>query len=283
MNALGAYLALTGAQKRLLRGKTVSGRYEARELVALLQPLAAFDASAGRLRKGLVLAASVGAIATIVGLVAGLPLPLVVIVALVSAGCLAFYLRLRAIDVSDNLWKVAVPFLAVIREDMPAGGQLDVTLDLTRATAKRKFSEERPSYQLGPYRAVDRIFLDPWFEGRAELADRSRLHWTVEDRIVVSKRRKTVGRKTKFKTKYRKRSSLRVDVALPEKAYDVAPAGAAPAGAALTVTPGERRTTISLARVVKQASMEPIDLGALVDLVAEAYRRAAPARKGADA
>jgi len=279
MNAIGAYTALTGEQKRVLHAKALEGQYDPGELVALLGPLGAFDRSAGRLRKWLVgLAIAFAVAGFFVISIAGLAGWLLWVAA---AACVALYLRLRGVDLSDNLWSVAIPFLAVLREEMAPGARVDLKLDLTRPTEKHKHTHDSDPYTRGAYsRIVDQCYLDPWFEGRAELADRSRLAWQIEDRVIVSKRRKTSRGKTKLRTKHRKRSRLLVEVGLPGREYDVSTAAPVVAGTRAAVESGDKRTTFTLVRVVKQASLDPIDLRALVDLVAEAYKRAAPSRKG---
>jgi hypothetical protein len=204
------------------------------------------------------------------------------VVWLASAACLFFYLRMRRIDLSDNLWSVAVPFLAVLREEMAPGATVDLKLDLTRPTEARKQTHTSEPYTQGSYtRIVDTVFHDPWFAGHAELADRSRLSWKIDDRVVVSKRRKRSSRgKTKFRTKHRKRSRLEVEIGLPGKEYDVSTQVPTLLGTNVQVESGQKRTSFRLVRVVKQPSLDPLDVRALLDLVAEAYKRAAPVAKG---
>jgi hypothetical protein len=282
MNAVRAYLALSPEQKQLLRVKLVEGQFEPRALVALLAPLARFDTVADRLRRWLMIA---GVVALVLGaiffFVAG-ALPAIVLGGAGAAWVVAA-IRLRRIDLSNNL-RAAVPFLAVLREEMAPGATVDVRIDLSAPMSAAKQTGKSAPYERAGYRKiVDTVYRDPWFEGRAELVDRSRLAWRVDDRIVESRRQKYNGRKTKYKTKYRKRSRLSVHVGFAAKAYDVAVARTPPTGAEMDVDSTGRRTTFRLVRVVEQHSLDPIDAAALVDLVAQAYRRAAPPRKGASA
>jgi hypothetical protein len=158
-----------------------------------------------------------------------------------------------------------------------------VRIDLRDALHASKKKRTGNPYADGAYhKVIDTTYLDPWFHGKAVLADGSRLMWTVSDMIVKSSRTKRTARnKLKTKTRHIKRSQVAIALAVPNKVYGVA-RGPAQEGSKLAVAAGPKRSTIKLVRKLKTRSLDPVDPALLIDAVSGAYRQiTAPARGAA--
>lgn len=210
-----------------------------------------------------------------------LPLLGLEVVLIVGMGVLLW--RLRNVDIGNNFRQVALPFLAVLKQDIDPNQTVTVRIDLRDALHASKKKRTSNPYADGAYhRVVDTTYLDPWFHGKTVLADGSRLMWTVHDTIVKSTRTKRTARnKTKTKTRHVKRSQVAIALTVPNKVYGVV-RGPAQEGSRLAVAAGAKRSTIKLVRKLKTQSLDPVDPALLVDAVSGAYRQiAAPVRSAA--
>ncbi len=279
--ALKAFRSLSPEQKTLLETKQISGEYEPRGLIDLLRPIAEYDRLSDKARTpmgcttGALFALSLPFLfLTLNGFWGVLPLLLLSLGGAVFL--LVFVLRLRKLDLSNNFRQVAMPLFAVLKEDMEPGATLNVRLDLSSPTAKPKKTGTGKPYERGIYhKVVDTTYVDPWFGGGSRLVDGSLLQWDVTDEVTESKRTKT-GRKTKTKTKYEKRTTISVTVALPHKEYAVTRLQA-DEGEKVKVRESEKRTTFHLTKRVKTKSIDPIDPQEIFDIISEAYKRVRPA------
>ena len=207
-------------------------------------------------------------------------IPLFVVEVVLVAGMGVLLWRLRNVDIGNNFRLVALPFLSVLKQDIDPDQTLTVRIDLRDALhASKKKRTGNPYADGAYYRVIDTTYLDPWFHGKAVLADGSRLMWTVYDTIVKSTRtKKTASRKTKTKTRHVKRSQVAIALTVPNKIYGVARAPA-PEGTKLAVAVGAKRSTIRLVRKLKTQSLDPVDPALLIDAVSGAYRQiTAPSR-----
>ena len=279
---------LSPDQRDVLAKKKIDGEFTAVQLLALLRPLAEFDGMNDRTRGKtiwIIVLSVVAAIATLFFLVEiNALIGWVVIGLLLSAVAvlIAIEVRLGKLDVSNNVRQIALPFLAVLREDTPRDSSLQVRIDLTKAMDKSKKKEKRPPYKRGRYhKIVDTLYQDPWFAGSAQLADGSRLRWEVEDDVVHSQCSKRNARgKYKSKSKYTKRSLLHVTVSLPLRNYQFGEIGKVQ-GTRSAVSANDKRTVVKLSRKLKSRSLEPFHVSELVNLVSAAYRPVSPANKEA--
>jgi hypothetical protein len=281
--AFKALKALNPEQEAILRQKTLSGSYTPRAALALLRPVAEFDRLSDTART------SVGCWAAALGVVAFISFVItmngfrwaipVVIAAL--GGMIYFivaFVRLKNLDVSNNLRQIAMPFFAVLNEDMDKSEKLRFRLELSEPTAKTKKTGESAPYKLGAYhKVVDTTYKDDWFDGSARLTDGSLIDWSVSEEIRASARTKKTARgKYKTKTKYYKSCLLSVEVALPNKEYAVR-SFASDEGEKIRLKEGEKRTTVRLSRKLKLKTNDPFDARELIGLIAEAYKRVKPA------
>jgi hypothetical protein len=283
---LAALNAMTPEQRSVLKAKRLEGSFTPPAALALLKPVGEFDRMSDKSRTGIGCWSAVFFILAFVCLIVTangvLPWFLGVPLILGLFGAFVFFLvtviRLSKVDLSNNFRQIALPFFAILKEDMEKGEEMQVKLDLTSPTHKTKKTGESDAYALGFYhKVIDHYYRDPWFEGSAWLADGSSVSWAVVEEITESHRTKRNARgKYKTKTKYRKICHLAVDVSLPKKEYSVA-AQDATIDAKVKVKGGEKRTTLRLSRKVKIKANEPWDVRSLVELVAEAFRRARPA------
>ncbi|HET6332989.1 MAG TPA: hypothetical protein VFG30_07230 [Polyangiales bacterium] len=280
--AFRALQQLSNTQREAIESKQVSGAYPPSLLLDNLRALSEFDRLADKWRRTATIAAPILAVAAVFTLMISLhtttyllPLPIALLVAAVVIAVSFF--RLRPLDISNNVRGVALPFLAILKQDIAATDRVRVRLDLALPTDKRKQVEVLPAYVRGQYhKVIDTLFADPWFEGSARLADGTVLRWRVRDDVRESKRTKR-NRRGKYKTKTRhyKRSEIAVVVSLPSKRYVVHDV-AGSAGQRVTVRRDVKRCTIKLQRKLKLKSLEPIDPRFLIDAISAAYRSATP-------
>ena len=281
--ALKAHRSLSPEQKALLESKQVAGEYEPGALIALLRPIAEYDRLSDKARTPMGCSTAALFVLAVVLLVVAanvswflVPLPLAALGGAIYL--LVTVLRLRKLDLSNNFRQVAMPLFAVLREDMEPGATMNVRIDLSPPTASTKKTGKGEPYVDGVYyKVVDTTFVDAWFGGGARLADGSLLQWTVTDDVVESARTKRTARgKHKTKTKYRKLTTIAVDVALPKKEYAVASLPA-DEGEKVKVRDHEKRTALHLEKKVKTKAIDPIDPREIFDIVSEAYKRVGPA------
>lgn len=280
--ALKALRSLSPEQKALLETKQLAGEYEPARLIELLRPIAAYDRVSDKARTSmgcgtaaLFVLSFVLLILTLNGIWLVAPLLLAALGGAVYL--LVTVLKLKKLDLSNNFRQVALPLFAVLKEDMEPGATMNVRLDLTSPTAKAKKVGTGKPYERGVYhKVVDTTYRDSWFGGGTRLADGSLVQWDVTDDVVESKRTKRTARKIKTKTKYEKRSTITVTVALPHKEYAVSSLPA-DEGEKVKVREGEKRTTFRLSKRVKTKSADPIDARELFDIFSEAFKRVRPA------
>jgi hypothetical protein len=281
-----ALRALSPEQKKILEAQKVSGKHTPRWLLDTLRALAEFDALSDKSRTRIGVQIGICVVALVASVImAANGLTFMLLVALLAIG-LAIYLainlrRLSKLDLSNNFRIVAMPFFAVLNQDMAPGAELDLELDLSSPTAKNKKGKTSVPYKKGAYhKVVDTYYADPWFRGSAKLADGSVLTWDVADDITTSSRTKRTSRgKLKMKSAARKVTHLTVGVALPTDTYAIG-TGPIADGDKFKFVEGEKRNTIKLGRKIKAKSLEPMTARDLIDIVGEAYLRAKPAGTG---
>src|SRR6185295_17019058 len=151
--------ALSPEQKKILEHQKVSGKHTPRALLDTLRALAEFDALSDKSRTRIGVWIGLCVVALVVSVIMaanGLTFMLIVAVAAVALAIyLAFNLRrLSKLDLSNNFRTVAMPFFAVLNQDMAAGTELDVELDLSAPTAKNKKGKTDLPYKKGAYHKV---------------------------------------------------------------------------------------------------------------------------------
>jgi hypothetical protein len=280
MSATGLLKSLSDEQKAILADKKVKLNRPADELLNLLKPIAAFDVAAAPARKQAGCSLAVLIVLSVIVAIYGLNQEgnlRTVCLALAGAFIVAAivngrtWVRLKGADVSDNLSKIVIPFLAILREDVAATEPVELDLDLTAADAKEKLTQTIEPKTKGYPKLVTSVFMNPWFEGNAVFADGTQLKWKVIDRLRVTKKTKKNPRgKIKTKTKMKVRSDVRVTMAFPTKRY-------APKHNAV---PGEKRHEVKLAKRTKGAADTPQGFPMLIDLIADGYRKVT-SQKGA--
>ena len=287
------YQAFTDEQRAFISEKRMDGTRTLDDWIAFFAPLAAYDRALRTLTKQL------GRIA----MFAVIPLFLLLIFALNTSALLALVLvgavvisvvlglRLRAVDVPDQLKVTVLPLLTLLREDVPPDEPLDLDLDLRGMTADKQTSEESLQPSAGRYPKIIETYIDdPWLTGRVRLADGAHLRFSVEARVRkrrITKRSSSGKIKTKHKHKVKHRIGVRLGV--PKKHYVVAtPEGTSPASEEETdiriaLRDRERRSEIEVRRVVTDKHRGvPTDTTlalaprAILATIAEAYRQVQP-------
>lgn len=306
MSALSQLGKLTAEQKAILRSKTVKLNRSVDDLLALLEPIAEFDAAVENAR-------------TKAGCVVGFVLLLAFLLfvfgwqqrstihsggprkgkgsirmrdtpseqveetgLLLAAGVLAavaLFIRVRVINplkvgggLSLDLGEVTIPFLRILREEVPAGNLIQIHIDLDWL--------ETPKHLLPGKDPNEKKYLASWFHGQATFADGTRLQWRVVDGLRSRTRtRQGISGKTKTKIKRVLRSDVAVKLAFPSKIYSLLPGNSGDEKPAADDTP--KRLSVSLKKTTKttmETSTEAFQM--LLDLIADGYR-SVTARKGA--
>jgi hypothetical protein len=280
MNAWQIHRSLTAEQKQILKTKEVTLERPVEELIAMLKPLAGYDRVADKLRTPFGCTALIAIVLSIVGLFfigelafAG---AIVALLALYAVFAMAIWRWTRAIDLSNNLSGVAIPMLAVFREDFDPAHPVRLRLDLREPTGKAKFTREDGEKKVGNVKIKDKYYTDPWMDGEAMLTDGSRLRWKVVDHIRVrTKTRRNPRGKIKTKTKYAKKCDIEVNVAMKKRDYEVK----APAEGSLKSD--EKKSVVKVSHRSRHASLDPISPREIIDVIVSVYRNAKPARKEA--
>jgi hypothetical protein len=279
--AFRALNQLSNAEREAIDAKVVAGAYPMAVLLEKLRALSEFDRLSDKFRGKMLFVLPLLIFAFVASLFAlsfTKWMFLLASILLLTCGVLGVAtFKLHKLDISNNVRGVALPFLAIVKQDVPAAQRIQVRLDLALPTDPRKQVETLPEYSRGRYyKIIDTLFADPWFEGTARLADGTLLRWMIEDQVRESKRTKR-NRRGKYKTKTRhyKRSEISVVVSLPSKRYVVRELDAP--GQSVEIQRGPKRCTIKLKRKLKLKSLEPIDPRLLIDAIALAYRSATPA------
>jgi len=290
-SSINAFNSLSPALRAAIDKKQIAGEFTAQVLLEQMRALAEFDRQnsvmRSRLLKWKLLAIALAIVVLFIS-----PLPLVLRLCISAVAIAAFiYLsiitrRLSQFAISENFSKVALPFIAILKQDMQAAQTLSIRLDLTPAIVSKKCIGTSKPYERGAYKKiVDTTYRDPWFDGSARLADDAILRWRLLDTICESKRSKrSSSGKTKTKLRHYKRSLVAIGLSLPNKSYGVsALASHSPQQPAskITVQHGNKRSDVKLVRKFKAKSLEPIDPRALIDVISEAYKRATPPTRSA--
>lgn len=278
MKVVNAWRSLNAEQKGILRDKRVTLDRPVDELLALLKPLAACDAMADKSRSRL---GCTFAIAMVVTVIVAFNFGVIAAVAMlvVSIALGYFYFWSKRIDVSNNFRQFVIPVLTVFREDIGPTQPVHLELDLSSPTAPSKKQGESAPYAAGVYhKVIDTTYVDPWMAAEAVLVDGTKLSWRVTDSIRErSKTKRNPRGKYKSKTKYTKKTNLEVTLGLRKKTYELT----APADA--DVTSNAKRNVVTREQLIRTDSLDPIDPRALIDLIADVYRHARVAKKGAGA
>jgi hypothetical protein len=279
--ALRQRFSLTPEQRALLRGKLIEGRYTADELIAQLAPLARMDRLGDQGRNvgcGLLIALGVGLATSLFAAIAMDRPPtwlwgLAGVFGALIAGVAALRSALSGMDDRENyLREVALPFLAALRLDVPAGAALSVRIDFSPIQQQSKLAcVDRPPLPPGFSKLVNSHYRNPWFSGSAPLAVGGRLHWRVTDLLRESSRtRRSASGKHKMKTKTKRKTRLDVTLSLPARRHAAADA------ADPRVAVHDRRVEVTLARRLSANGAPPNVAKALIDLVALAFGQFRP-------
>jgi hypothetical protein len=243
------------------------------ELLTLLKPIAAFDTAAAPARKKAGCAAGaffpIGVIAIFIGSgqngavrwgLFGAAAVLIVFALVMKKA----HAKLKAADVSDNLAPVVIPFLTILREDVPAAEPVSVDIDLSAAEITDKRTNLIEPKSKGYPKITTSFYSDPWFEGSTVFADGTHVAWEVIDRLRVTKKTKKNPRgKIKTKSKSKLRSDVRVKLGFPTKRF-------APARG--EVAPDAKRHEVKLAKRSEASAESPQAFRLLIDVIADGYR-----------
>ena len=260
---------MTPEQSQIAAAKRLGVNRPVDEVLALVRALLDFDTTMAAKRKKAGCAIPIAILVIIGGFITsgmypfGLVVPILGVAAAIVA--IVLFVRFKSQDLSDNLRTAAVPFLAVLRQDMNPGDALHVNVDLRPYSIAEKKKRESEPYKKGAYyKIIDKLFVDPWFDGSAVLADGTKVRWNVTEHVLEHHKSKRTSRgKYKSKMKVSRKTVAMVTLGFPMKEYAVS--GEAEHDA--------KRATVTLARKLKTKDESSPAFGLLVDLIAEGYRR----------
>ena len=247
---------LNADQANIVQQKVVSLNRPIDELIAILGPVAQYDAAGDKSRTSLGCGAAAAMIAGLILLfVDVVPFHFFVGAGVIAVGVVMIVVvsKKKSEDLSDNLRQCAVPFLVALREDF-GDEPIALKLDLRPPMGKDKqVSKEK----------VDKVTLttysDPWMSGEGVLHDGSRLRWNVVETILEKSywKRGSSG-KSKLKTKKKKRVEIEADLTLKAKTY------------------GEKQSLHNEAKL-KRDTIDPIPPDEIINVIAKIYAQAQPA------
>lgn len=273
MSASSLLKSLSDEQRVILDVKTVKLHRTAGELLALLKPIAAFDTAAAPARRTAGCWLAVLIVVAVLGflyafgqygsaqMIAFAGVAAIVVIAVIVGRS---YRTLKAADISDNLATVVIPFLAILREDVPAAEPIAVNIDLSAADVKSKLVRTMEPQKKGYPKLVTKFYANPWFDGSAVFADGTRVAWDVADRLrVTTKTKRNPRGKIKTKSKSKLRSDVQVKLGFPTKRF--APVHGHDAANA-------KRHEVRIAKQSKGVTDTSHAFQLLIDAIAEGYR-----------
>jgi len=286
------YRALSPPQKKIIRDKWIEFTMPPEMWLQFLKELARFDKEGDASRKAVGWTAGIAFIAAFlsifvlpVGMELGGPVgQLLVLLPLAAVGlgilALIVFFALKRIDIANNLRLFVAPLIAILREEMDPKEKLALTMDFRGGNHKSKIQDET-KHDPGRFRypkIKETHYLDPWFDGRAQLADGGILEWHVVDRIRKREiTKKTPRGKIKSKTKYKGKRLMDVRLGLRQKEYGLARGDQAAGDGSqvrVAVREGESRNLFKLRRVKIFTALDSVvDLDEFLDLLATAYRQ----------
>lgn len=196
---------------------------------------------------------------------------LLAVVIILVIVCGVMYGRWKGRDLSNNCSIGALPFLTVLREDMNPTERIRIKIDLRSSQIPEKKVSESEPYKAGAYhKVIDRMYADPWFEGSATLADRTKLTWEVTDYVHERQRTKRNPRgKIKTKTRSKMRTTAVVTLTFSPKSYAIEAAGP---------DMKQKKNSITLKRTEKNDTGDTRAFSLLIAMIGDAYSHVNVAR-----
>lgn len=287
MNAISTLSSLSSEEKNFLKTKQITGAKTPDEWLNFFRKLKDFDTQSDKTRKAFSFIGWAGLTVAFIGIfLIGFVIGFVIIPlgVLIAAVCLGVYFYLKSYDITGSvLDNTLVPMILILREEMNVNERLKLRLDLRGFSLPEKFIKQNPSYSRGSYYEIkDSFYRDRWMDGETEMADGTRLIWTIEDFVRSSHKKKRNSRgKYKSKTKNKTRTFVSMQIGMNNKRYSL------PEKIKQKTNDGTIRTKdtnehswMSVRKVIKNASEQYLNPQEFVNTVATAYSRATPAGGG---
>lgn len=281
MNALSTLNALSPAEKALLKTKQIQAEMSVEHWLDLFIKLRDFDREADRLRRigaGLGIGGGICAFVGIflIGVFIGLAMvPLGIIMAVIG---LIIYFYLKPYDIQGEvLTNRILPVLRILNEEMKPGENLKLRLDLRGFEISEKLTSQTPKRSTDAYRSIiDYYYRDPWMDGEATLADRTRLIWSVSD--LVKHIKKVKYRKNKRKSKSKYRTKITMQVGMHRKRYRLPPVKEKGAEGTIRTKRAGDYAWMLVKKTVKHPIEQSFQPNDFINTIASAYIRATPVR-----
>lgn len=136
-----------------------------------------------------------------------------VVTVLLVLGCVVQAVRYHRLDLDDRKITLAIQLVTMLRADIAAKDPIAMIADL-RSYRRGGTIVERAGSFLGDH---VRKYRHAWLTLRARLADGNVLDVRVVDRVTRRQKRKSHGGKTKYKTRVRGRTDVRIAVRLAKR------------------------------------------------------------------
>lgn len=288
MKVIRAYQSLSPRQQQVVRTKQVDIKAVPGRALDLLRSVGEFDRVSDESRGDLV---KLGAILFGVGFACIFVASYFYSVIYVSMGffslsAVAFFLYFffRKRDLPNTMRLFVLPLVAVLREDMEDKERLSLKVDLRGAKEKSKLQskERKRTRNLAIHKLVESIYVDPWLQGSARLADGILIHWKIIDTLRhrdITKRGSSG--KLKFKTKSKVKRLYEVQLTVPKKRYALEE-GDAWDGDNVKVNHKDSKSTVRVRRVeVSRTTGRPAELRPFLQMIASVYKQVKPVERSA--
>lgn len=120
-------------------------------------------------------------------------------------------------DLPNRFRGAVLLWTRILKEDTKKNAPLSMTIDLRGAT-KDKFVKKFEPYEKDNCRIKEKLYMDPWWQGNAQLKDRSKLSWLITDELIEREKQKLYG-KRKTKVKWKAKSHYEIKISIDKSQY----------------------------------------------------------------
>lgn len=179
---------------------------------------------------------------------------------LLVTSTIAAYAMLRrysGMDLRDELRLYVGPLIGYLRDDIKRNTAIYLRLFLSKVQNKQFSAGKSAKYENGKYHSCCKYFYRRYFLNlNLRLSDDNYLAITGSEFLILTKKTKKSGKKTKSKNKYKKTDTFTIRLRVNEKIYSLneEAANATPATSGkLTVSKGQKGTVLKLKYKEKMA------------------------------
>lgn len=222
------YRKLTDEEKAILESRKVSGKHTIREWNRKLSHIAIMDAYADKARGGLKTMLILSLFLTFFVSIFMFNAPTFLLILVIVVGlsifltALFFYIKLKNIDVGNQLRFFLIPTLKLLARKVRKSHKIDLDINLAVPVDEQYRTDQQvENVPADPrFRKVTNNYYElPWLKAKVPLADGSLLIWENDD--LVRERKVIKKRKGKRKTKFKVKHQVKVKLMLPKSRYQL--------------------------------------------------------------